>query len=78
MIFTLVNKEVIPLNDNEFKITALNERLSRDNDLQGDSNAIVNQKLFLQAYADEHGFTNCQHDMNDGYSGGTFDRPAWN
>ena len=65
------------LPDNETKITALYERLSRDDDLQGDSNSIVNQKLFLQAYADEHGFTNCQHYTDDGYSGGNFERPGW-
>ena len=38
-------------------ITALYERLSRDDDLDGESNSIVNQKLYLQNYADEHGFT---------------------
>ena len=42
-------------------ITALYERLSRDDDLDGESNSIVNQKLYLQNYADEHGFTNCKH-----------------
>ena len=41
-------------------ITALYERLSRDDDLDGESNSIVNQKLYLQNYADEHGFTNCK------------------
>ena len=42
-------------------IAALYERLSRDDDLDGESNSIVNQKLYLQNYADEHGFTNCKH-----------------
>ncbi len=65
------------MNNNESKITALYERLSRDDDLQGDSNSIVNQKLFLQAYADEHGFVNCHHYTDDGYSGGNFERPGW-
>ena len=37
-------------------IAALYERLSRDDDLDGESNSIVNQKLYLQNYADEHGF----------------------
>lgn len=38
------------LHNNEFKMTALYERLSRDDDLQGNSNSIMNQKQFLQAY----------------------------
>ena len=48
-------------------ITALYERLSRDDDLDGESNSIVNQKLYLQNYADEHGFTNCKHYTDDGW-----------
>ena len=43
------------------KITALYERLSRDDDLTGDSNSIINQKKLLEDYAKEHGFTNCVH-----------------
>ena len=58
-------------------ITALYECLSRDDDLDGESNSIVNQKLYLQNYADEHGFTNCKHYTDDGWSGGNFDRPGW-
>ena len=58
-------------------ITALYERLSRDDDLQGDSNSIVNQKAYLSSYAADHGFTNCRHYTDDGYSGGNFDRPGW-
>ena len=65
------------MNNNESKMTALYERLSRDDDLQGDSNSIVNQKLYLQAYAEEHGFANCRHYTDDGYSGGNFERPGW-
>lgn len=61
----------------ENPITALYERLSRDDDLDGESNSIVNQKLYLQNYADEHGFTNCKHYTDDGWSGGNFDRPGW-
>ena len=59
------------------KITALYERLSRDDDLVGDSNSIINQKKMLESYAREHGFDNCQHFTDDGWSGGNFDRPAW-
>lgn len=58
-------------------ITALYERLSRDDDMEGESNSITNQKSFLEAYAQEHGFTNCRHYTDDGFSGGSFDRPGW-
>lgn len=61
----------------EGKITALYERLSRDDELTGDSNSIVNQKIQLQDYAASHGFGNCVHYTDDGHSGGNFDRPAW-
>lgn len=59
------------------KITALYERLSRDDDLVGDSNSIVTQKLMLENYAQSHGFTNCVHYTDDGWSGGNFERPSW-
>ena len=59
------------------KITALYERLSRDDEAAGDSNSIVNQKILLEGYAAQHGFTNCVHYTDDGWSGGTFDRPDW-
>ncbi len=58
-------------------ITALYERLSRDDDQTGDSNSIVNQKKYLEDYAAAHGFENCIHYTDDGFSGGNFDRPAW-
>ncbi len=61
----------------EPKITALYERLSRDDELTGDSNSILNQKRYLEGYAAEHGFTNIRHYTDDGWSGGNFDRPAW-
>ena len=59
------------------KITALYERLSRDDEAAGDSNSIVNQKLQLESYAAQHGFTNCVHYTDDGWSGGNFERPDW-
>ncbi len=62
---------------NEPQITALYERLSRDDDQQGDSNSIVNQKAYLISYAADHGFANCRHYTDDGYSGGNFERPGW-
>ena len=61
----------------EGKITALYERLSRDDDLTGDSNSIINQKKYLEAYARQQGYENLVHYTDDGYSGGNFDRPAW-
>ncbi len=61
----------------EEKITALYERLSRDDENVGDSNSIVNQKRYLTSYAEQHGYTNLVHYTDDGYSGGNFDRPAW-
>ena len=62
----------------EEKITALYCRLSRDDELQGDSNSIINQKAILQKYADDNGFRNTTLFVDDGYSGTTFDRPDWN
>lgn len=59
------------------KITALYCRLSRDNELQGDSNSIINQKSILQKYADDNGFTNTMFFVDDGFSGTNFDRPDW-
>lgn len=61
----------------EEKITALYERLSRDDELTGDSNSIINQKKYLEGYAAEHGYTNYIHYTDDGWSGGNFERPAW-
>ena len=61
----------------ESRITALYERLSRDDDNAGDSNSIVNQKKYLESYARQRGYTNCRHYTDDGWSGGNFERPAW-
>ena len=43
----------------------------------GDSNSIVNQKKMLEDYAKQNGYTNIEHFTDDGYSGGSFDRPDW-
>lgn len=59
------------------KITALYERLSRDDDLQGESNSISNQKKLLEEYADRQGFSNTVHFTDDGISGTCFDRPGF-
>ena len=61
----------------EEKITALYDRLSRDDDLAGDSNSVINQKKYLEGYAADHGYRNCVHYTDDGWSGGNFERPAW-
>ena len=59
------------------KITALYCRLSRDDEIDGDSNSIRNQKEILQKFADDHGFMNTEFFVDDGYSGTNFDRPDW-
>ena len=59
------------------KITALYERLSRDDESLGDSNSIINQKRYLEGYAADRGYSNIVHYTDDGWSGGNFDRPAW-
>ena len=58
------------------KITALYERLSRDDELQGESNSIVNQKKYLEDYARQYGFKNIRHYPDDGFSGTNFNRPG--
>lgn len=49
----------------EEKITALYERLSRDDESAGDSNSIVNQKKYLEGYAAQHSFSNIVHYTDD-------------
>lgn len=56
-------------------ITALYCRLSRDDDLQGDSNSITTQKKMLMSYAKENRFQNPQFYVDDGFSGTNFERP---
>ena len=60
------------------KITALYERLSRDDEQQGESNSITNQKKYLEDYAKAKGFRNIRHFTDDGYSGTNFNRPGFN
>ena len=59
------------------KITALYCRLSRDDELQGDSNSIVNQKNILAKYAEDNNFRNVEFFVDDGFSGTNFQRPGW-
>ena len=62
---------------NNEKITALYCRLSRDDELAGESNSIKNQKSILSKYAKYNHFTNTQFFVDDGYSGTSFTRPAF-
>lgn len=62
---------------NSIKITALYERLSRDDEQQGESNSITNQKNFLEDYARKNNYTNIRHFTDDGVSGTTFDREGF-
>ena len=59
------------------RITALYERLSRDDDLTGESNSITNQKKYLEDYARRNGFENIRHFTDDGFSGVNFNRPGF-
>lgn len=66
------------MNDNNYfgeKVTALYCRLSRDDELEGESNSITNQKKLLQKFADDNGFLNCRFYIDDGITGTTFNRP---
>ena len=58
-------------------ITALYCRLSRDDELQGPSNSIQNQKRILESYARDHGLVPYQFFVDDGWSGANFDRPGF-
>jgi len=57
--------------------TALYCRLSRDDELQGDSNSIQNQKKILASFAESKGFRNPVFYVDDGYSGSSFQRPGF-
>ena len=58
------------------KITALYERLSRDDEQSGDSNSIVNQKKMLERFATEQGFTNLRHYLAElSYGSGPVEAP---
>ena len=57
--------------------TALYMRLSRDDETYGDSVSIETQRIILQKYAEENGFTNTFEYVDDGYSGTNFERPGF-
>ena len=62
---------------NQQPITALYPRLSHEDELQGESNSISNQKRILETYAKQNGFSNLQWYTDDGYSGANFQRPGF-
>jgi len=59
------------------KDTAIYTRLSRDDELQGDSNSIIHQKELISKYAADHGFRNIRFFVDDGFSGTNFQRPGF-
>lgn len=59
------------------RVTALYERLSKDDEIIGESNSIVNQKKLLEEYASKNGYEHIKHYTDDGWSGANFDRPSW-
>ena len=62
---------------NRQKLTILYERLSVDDERNGESNSITNQKRLLEEYAERNGFTPYIHLSDDGYSGTGWNRPGW-
>lgn len=60
------------------KYTILYGRLSQEDERDGESNSIQNQRLMLEKYAADNGFENILFLSDDGYSGTNFDRPGWN
>ncbi|MGI6169392.1 MAG: recombinase family protein [Christensenellales bacterium] len=63
---------------NNEKYTILYGRLSQEDDRDGESNSIQNQRLILTKYAEEKGFQNIRFLYDDGFSGTNFNRPSWN
>jgi len=61
----------------EGNITACYDRLSQEDELDGDSGSVVNQRDFLRKYCEEHHFQNVRHFSDDGYTGTNFDRPGF-
>ncbi len=60
------------------KYAALYARISREDEADGESNSIVNQRRILYRFAGENGFTSLRFYFDDGVSGTTFDRPGFN
>lgn len=77
MIVQSFKTNTLVLENPSAEITALYCRLSRDDELQGDSNSIVNQKKILTKYCEENNLTNIKFYIDDGISGTTFIRPGF-
>ena len=73
------NQHAEPIGQSgEDGITALYERISNEDGIDGESNSIANQKKILERYCKEHGYTPFRHyDEDDGYSGTNFQRPGF-
>ena len=65
------------IKKSESRYVALYERLSHDDELQGESNSITNQKRILEDYAVSNGMVVFRHFTDDGISGTRFDRPGF-
>ena len=59
------------------KVNILYERLSKDDELQGTSNSILNQKQLLEEYAERNGLIPYLHIQDDGFTGTNWNRPGW-
>ena len=71
------NGRAVSAAKNQNKITALYSRLSREDELSGDSLSIQNQRYILEDYAKKLGYTNLVHFFDDGVTGVRFERDGW-
>ena len=67
---------MLKTNSNQL-ITALYCRLSQEDEREGESNSISNQKIITKKFADDHNLHNCHYYVDDGYSGANFNRPGY-
>jgi len=72
-----MNDRQQPGNPDNSRYAALYERLSRDDELQGPSNSIVNQQSLLEEFAKKNGYPRFFHFVDDGFTGTNFERPNW-
>ena len=70
-------KDAQEKEDAAHEMTALYERISREDRNEGESFSILRQKEYLETYAAANGFENCRHYTDDGFSGRNFERPGW-
>lgn len=72
-----MNQPKISANTEERTVAALYCRLSRDDDVEGESNSIQNQRKMLQKYAADNGYKRTKVFIDDGVSGATFEREGF-